>query len=47
LLTQLLTGIDPQKAINFACALGALVAQEEGANPKISPEAIAKFMQVK
>lgn len=47
LLTQLLTGIDPQKAINFACALGALVAQEEGANPKISPEAIANFMQVK
>ena len=47
LLTQLLTGIDPQKAINFACALGALVAQEEGANPKISTEAIANFMQVK
>jgi fructokinase len=46
LLTQLLTGIDPQKAINFACALGALVAKEEGANPKISPEVIAKFMQV-
>jgi fructokinase len=45
LLTQLLTGIDPQKAINFACALGALVAQEEGANPKISTEVIAKFMQ--
>ena len=46
LLTQLLTGIDPQKAINFACALGALVAQEEGANPKISYEAISKFMQI-
>lgn len=46
LLTQLLTGIDPQKAINFACALGALVAQEEGANPKISQEAIAEFMQI-
>jgi fructokinase len=47
LITQLLTGIDPQKAINFACALGALVAQEEGANPKISPVGIANFMQVK
>ena len=46
LLTQLLTGIAPQKAIDFACALGALVAQNEGANPKISPETIAKFMQI-
>ncbi len=46
LLTQILTGIDPQKAINFACALGALVAQEEGANPKISADAIAEFMQI-
>jgi fructokinase len=47
LLTKLLTGVAPQEAINFACALGALVAQEEGANPKISAEAIANFMQVK
>jgi fructokinase len=46
LLTKLLTGVAPQEAINFACALGALVAQEEGANPKISAEAIAKFMQI-
>ena len=46
LLTKLLTGVAPQEAINFACALGALVAQEEGANPIISTEAIAKFMQI-
>ena len=46
LLSKLLAGIAPQEAINFACALGALVAQEEGANPKISPEAIAEFMQI-
>jgi fructokinase len=46
LLTKLLTGFTPQKAIDFACALGALVAQNEGANPKISAEAIAEFMQV-
>jgi fructokinase len=44
LLTKLLTGVAPQEAINFACALGALVAQEEGANPKISAEAISDFM---
>jgi fructokinase len=46
LLTQLLTGVTPQNAINFACALGALVAQNEGANPKISPETISEFMQI-
>lgn len=46
LLSKLLAGIAPQEAINFACALGALVAQEEGANPTISPEAIAEFMQI-
>lgn len=45
LLSKLLTGIAPQEAINFACALGALVAQEEGANPKISKESIKAFMQ--
>jgi fructokinase len=46
LLSQLLTGVAPQNAINFACALGALVAQNEGANPKISPETISEFMQI-
>ncbi|MEY4433137.1 MAG: hypothetical protein RLZZ44_1270 [Bacteroidota bacterium] len=46
LLTQLLTGVSPQKAIDFACALGALVTQQEGANPMISPETIAEFMQI-
>lgn len=45
LLSKLLAGIAPQEAINFACALGALVAQEEGANPKISKESIKAFMQ--
>lgn len=46
LLSQLLIGIPPQEALNFACALGALVAQEVGANPKISREAIVAFMQI-
>jgi fructokinase len=46
LLTKLLIGDTPQDAINFACALGALVAQNEGANPKIEPEIIAEFMQL-
>ncbi len=44
LLSKLLTSDEPQKAIDFACALGALVASNEGANPKIKKEEIAKFM---
>lgn len=44
LLSKLLTENDPQSAINFACALGALVAQKEGANPTISGEEINAFM---
>jgi fructokinase len=46
LLTQLLTGNDAQFAINYACALGALVAQKEGANPKIEAATIADFMKI-
>ena len=46
LLSRLLVNEDPQKAIDFACALGALVAKEEGANPKIENETIKKFMNI-
>ncbi|MFI0491049.1 carbohydrate kinase [Flavobacterium sp.] len=46
LLSKLLTNEEPQKAIDFACALGALVASNEGANPKITNEEIAKFMNL-
>jgi fructokinase len=35
----------PQKALNFACAVGALVAGSEGANPKISLKDIAKMIR--
>lgn len=44
LTNQLLHKIDPQSAIDFACAVGALVAGSEGANPKISLKEINKFM---
>ncbi len=44
LISQLINNTEPQKAIDFACAVGALVAQSEGANPKISDEVIAGFM---
>ncbi|KRD09151.1 carbohydrate kinase [Flavobacterium sp. Root901] len=35
LITSLLTGKEPQKAIDFACAVGALVAEAPGASPEI------------
>lgn len=44
LLDKLLKKTNPQTAINFACAVGALVTNNEGANPIISLETIDKFI---
>jgi fructokinase len=44
LVSQLLGDEQPQKALDFACALGAMVASHEGANPKISNASIKKLM---
>ncbi|MBD0725242.1 carbohydrate kinase [Flavobacterium sp. L1I52] len=44
LITQLLSGNNPQDAINFASAIGAIVAQHEGANPVISTVEIKDFL---
>ncbi len=44
LTSQLLNKVHPQKAVDFACAVGALVAQSEGATPIISKEGISNFM---
>lgn len=44
LISQLLNKVNPQDAINFACAVGAMVAQSEGANPKIALKEIESFM---
>jgi fructokinase len=44
LLSKLLINSNPQEAIDFACALGAIVAKNEGANPKISIKEINTFM---
>lgn len=41
---KLLNGEGPQEAIDFGCAVGALVAKSNGANPKLSMQEIAKFM---
>lgn len=46
LLIKLLKGKSPQKALNFACAVGALVAGSEGANPKLTVKEIKKYMMI-
>lgn len=47
LISQLQNNVNPQEAIDFACAVGALVAQSEGANPKIELDEIAQFINPK
>lgn len=37
---------NPQRAIDYACAVGALVATKKGANPPISVEEIKAFIQM-
>lgn len=46
LILRLLRGKSPQKSLNYACAVGALVAASEGANPEISEKEIKKFMMI-
>lgn len=45
LIHKLLTKENPQKALNFACAVGALVAKNAGANPMITEEEISNFLK--
>ncbi|MDW5289774.1 carbohydrate kinase [Formosa sp. PL04] len=44
LINKLLKGTSPQDAIDFACAVGALVASHEGANPKLDESDILAFI---
>lgn len=44
LISKLFSEVDPQEALNFACAVGAIVAQYEGANPEISQSEIDEFL---
>lgn len=44
LISKLLNKAKPQEAIDFACAVGALVAQNDGANPKITLSEIDTFI---
>jgi fructokinase len=45
LIDQLFKGISALKALEFACAMGALVASKEGANPSIEIEEILSIQQ--
>lgn len=45
IVSKLLNGESPQKAIDYACAIGALVASKNGANPVISGDEITTIMQ--
>lgn len=44
LIDQLLKETHPQRAIDFACAVGAIVASSKGANPKIEQQAIDEII---
>lgn len=44
LIAKLLLGETPQEALDQACAVGALVAGKEGANPRISAEDLKAFI---
>lgn len=44
LISQLLNKTSPQESLDFACAVGALVAQSEGANPKLTESKINTFI---
>ena len=44
LIIKLLNGENPQYALNHACAIGAIVAQSEGANPVILQSEIDEFL---
>lgn len=44
LIVKLLDEKDPQNALNYACAVGAIVAQYEGANPTIHQSEIDEFL---
>jgi len=45
LIYQLCTTLDAQYAVNFACAVGAMVAQHNGATPELSITDIEQFME--
>lgn len=47
LITHLLSNGQPQEAVDFACAVGSIVTQSKGANPKICKGDILKLLNNK
>ena len=45
IISQLLNGNHPQEAIDFACAVGAIVASKNGANPDVSTSEVRSMME--
>lgn len=45
IVSKLLNGSSPQEAIDRACAIGAIVASKNGANPVVSTDDIEEVMQ--
>ncbi|CAM4294807.1 carbohydrate kinase [Zobellia roscoffensis] len=46
LINKILKGASPQNALDFSCAMGAIVASNQGANPKIEKATINQMMYV-
>ena len=46
LIAKLLQGKEPQQSLDQACAMGALVAGQEGANPVITGEMLQSFINL-
>jgi len=44
IISQLLNGVNPQDAIDFACAVGSIVASKNGANPEVSQEEVLRMI---
>ena len=44
IISQLLNACEPQEAIDFACAVGAIVASKSGANPVVSTSEVRKMI---
>jgi len=47
IISQLLNGMNPQDAIDFACAVGSIVASKHGANPEVSRSEIKTMIETK
>ena len=47
IISKLLDGVNPQDAIDFACAVGSIVASKRGANPELSNEEVLRMIDTR